>query len=115
MIKKQKFPNNIVLKYMYNRLDKPTRRAQRRYQRYLGKLTSKFVTKNLKGFKPPEYYNSNNYVRTGTMIILLADSAYYKSFPQSSDKIFINHFHTPYLYLAEKLPETGMGDFRLRK
>ncbi len=115
MIKKQKFPNNIVLKYMYNRLDKPTRRAQKRYQKYLGKLTSKFVTNHLKGFKPPEYYNSNNYVRTGTMIILLADSAYYKSFPQSSEKIFINHFHPPYLYLAEKLPDTGTGDFRLRK
>lgn len=115
LIRKQKFPKNLVLRHVYNRLNIPTRKAQRRYQNYLGKLASGFVKKNVPGFKPPEYYNSNNYVRTGTMIILLADSAYYKAFPQSSEKIFTNHFHPPYLYLAEKLPETGTGDFRLRK
>lgn len=105
-IKKQKFPNNIVLKGIYNRLDKPTKKAQKRYQKYLGNLMSGMVKKYLgKEFKEPEYYSSNHYVRAGTMVVLLADEEYFKEFPDSKEKIFVHHFLEPYLSLTQKLPE----------
>ena len=104
MIKKQKLPQRIVLKYIYNQLSKPALKAQKNYQNYLGKLASKLVAKNLTGYVAPHYYNSNDYVRTGPTIVLLADSAYFRKYPDSKEKVFIHHFHPPYLYLAEKLP-----------
>jgi heat shock protein HslJ len=104
MIKKQKFPKNLALKYAYNQLSKPTYRANRNYQKYLGKMASTIVAKNITGFSAPaSYYNSNHYVRTGNTIVLKADENYYKQFPESKEKIFAHHFHPPYLYLTEKL------------
>ncbi len=105
IIRKQKFPKNVALNYMYNQLDRPTRRAQRNYQKYLGKYTSGLVRKSLKELTPPEYYNSNNYVRTGNTIVLFADEAYYKTFPDDPQKVFLHHLHSAYLYLAEKMPD----------
>lgn len=104
LIKKQKFPNNLVGRYVYNRLDKITLRAQRRFRRNMGNLTSKFVKSYLKGFEPPEYTNSSNYVRTGPTVVLLADEDYYKLYPDDPAKMFMHHFPAPYLYLLEKLP-----------
>ena len=103
MIKKQKLLNRIALKYAYNSMSKPALKAQKNYQKFLGKLASKTVSKNLNGYVPPEYYNSSDYVRTGTTIVLLADSAYFSKYPDSKENIFIHHFHPPYLYLADKL------------
>ncbi len=107
MINKMKFPKNIALRYAYSRLDNPTKAAQRRYQNYLGKMVSKAVKKSLPGFIPPTYYKSNHYVRAGNTIVLLADSAYFNLFPESTTNLFPHHFHPPYLYLADKLPDTG--------
>ena len=104
MIKKQKFPKNVALKYAYNQLSKPTYKANKNYQKYLGKMASTIVSKNMTGFTPPPaYYNSNHYVRTGNTIVLKADEDYYQRFPESKEKIFAHHFHPPYLYLTEKL------------
>ncbi len=105
LIKKQKLPQRIVLKHVYNSLSKPALKAQKNYQKYLGKIASNTVKKNLNGYLPPEYYDSNHYVRTGNTIVLLADSAYFKKYPDSKEKIFTHHFHPPYLYLANQLPK----------
>lgn len=103
IIKKQKLPQRVALKYVYNRLSKPSLRAQKNYQKYLGNLAAGVVQKNIAGYTPSDYVNTNNYVRTGTTIVLLADAAYYAKYPDSSEKIFAHHFHPPYLYLAQKL------------
>lgn len=103
MIKAQKFPKNIVLKRVYNKLDKPTKKAQRNYEKYLGKMASKLIRNTLDGFIPPEYYNSNHYVRTGNSIILLPDDAYFTRYPNDSTQLFIHHLHAPYLYLLDRL------------
>ena len=103
IIKKQKFPKRVALKYVYNRLSKPSRRAQKNYQKYLGNIASGLVQKNIEGYTPSDYVNTNNYVRTGNMIVLLADEEYYQKFPDSPEKVFAHHFHPPYLYLAQKL------------
>ncbi len=103
VIKKQKFPQRLVLKHVYKKLNKPTWKAQRNYEKYLGKMTSKLVKNNLTEFVPPVYYKSNSYVRTGTTIVLYADDLYYQTYPDDPKKIFNHHFHHPYLLLLERL------------
>ncbi|CCH00824.1 lipase class 3 [Fibrella aestuarina BUZ 2] len=100
-IKKQPFLKRLVLRKVYNDLSKPALQAQKNYQKYLGNVASRTVKKSLNGYVAPDYYNSNHYVRTGAMVVLLADSTYYHRFPDSADKVFTHHFHPPYLYLAE--------------
>ncbi len=104
LIRKQKFPDKLVLKYVYNRLSKPSIRAQRNYQKYLGKHTSKIVGKKLNGFHAPGYYNSNHYVRTGATIVLQPDEEYRSRWQDSDTSMFVHHMHSPYLYLLHKLP-----------
>jgi Lipase (class 3) len=103
MISKQKFPTKLALRYAYNRMSKPTKKAQRNFQKYLGNYTSKIVKKNIPGFEPPVYYESNHFVRTGPTIVLKADEEYFKIFPNDQQKIFNHHFHEAYLTLLDKL------------
>lgn len=105
IIRKQKFPKNIALKYAYNKMSKPSEKAQKNYQKYLGKMVSQAVKKQIPSFAIPEYYNSNYYVRTGNTIVLYPDSEYFKVYsndPKNPD-IWQHHLPKPYLYLAEKL------------
>lgn len=103
VIKKQSFWRRIALNHVFNKLNRPTRRAQKNYEKYLGKMTSGFVRKSLKDFVPPDYYRSNDYVRTGAHVVLVADSAYYQLYPDDPKTLFVHHFHQPYLYLLDKL------------
>ncbi len=102
LIKKQRFPMNIGMRYVYGKLSRPSKRAQRNYQKYLGKMVSKSITKQLKEFQTPKYYESNNYQRAGHGIILKPAGEYNKYFPDG-DNIWIHHFIEPYMYLAERL------------
>jgi len=98
------FPKNIVFKYFYGRLSRPTIKAQKRFERYMGRLIAKQVKKHLPGYEPPAYVHSADYVRTGNTIVLLAKEDYYRKFPDKSDNIFIHHFFEPYFYLTAQLP-----------
>ena len=98
----QPFPKNLALRYAINRMDKPTRRAQRNYQRFLGNMAAKMVSRQLAGYKAPPYVHSSDYVRCGHIIVLQADSLYYTRFPDDDRKVFIHHFFEPYFYLAER-------------
>ncbi|PSK92633.1 lipase family protein [Taibaiella chishuiensis] len=104
MIRKQKFPMNWVAGYAYRRMSKPSFRAQRRYQRYLGGFVSKAIKKHLPGYVPPAYFPSNDYVRVGPTIVLPNDEAYYKQFPDGTPNVFMHHLFEAYLYLTAKLP-----------
>lgn len=104
MIRKQKkLSNRIAFRHVYKKLSKPADEAQRNYEKYLGKMVSRSVKKNLIEFKSPEYYKSNNYVRIGTTIVLYADDEYKKVFPTKEGQFWLNHGIDRYLYLAEKL------------
>lgn len=105
IIKKLKFPKNIALKHVYNKMSKPSEKAQRNYQKYLGKMVSQAVKKQIPNFVVPEYYNSNYYVRTGNTIVLYADEEYFKLYNNDPENpnIWQHHLPKPYLFLAEKL------------
>jgi len=102
-IKKMKFPKNIALGIVFNRLDKSSRKAQRNYQKYLGKKLSPSVGKNLPGFQAPTFFASSNYVRTGNTIVLSGKEDYFRIYPANSSKPFEHHSPYAYLYLADKL------------
>lgn len=99
-IRKQPFIKRIVMTKVYNNLEKPTNKANRKFQKYLGKNLEVFIRKVLPEFESPEYVNSNNYVRTGNQIVLYPNEEYYKLFPQDKSNIWINHAFEPYLFLT---------------
>lgn len=106
-IKKMKFPNNLIVKHMYNKLDRPTKRAQRNFEKYLGRMTSKIVKKTLPDFQNPGYFKSNYYVRTGDIIVLTPDEGYNRQFNNTPENtnIWEHHVFGPYLYLTKQLPD----------
>lgn len=106
-IKKMKFPANLIVKHMYNKMDRPTRRAQKNFEKYLGRMTSKIVKKTLPDFQSPAYFKSNYYVRTGNIISLVPGPDYDQHFnntPQNPD-VWEHHLFAPYLYLLDQLPD----------
>lgn len=104
-IKNQKFAQRVVLKHIYKKLSKPSLKAQKNYEKYLGDLVSKAVSKQIPSIELPEYYSSNYYVRTGRTIMLMPTTEYFELFPNHSDKtaIWTHHFIEPYLFLTERL------------
>jgi len=111
-IKKAPFVKRIAMNYFYNSLDKPTKKANKRYQKQLGKTLGKFIKKSLPEYVSPAFFNSNNYARTGDIIVLYPDSSYYTLFPIDKDKIWTHHAFEPYLYLCNKYP--SISDYRLQ-
>lgn len=103
MIKNERLASRVVMSYAFKKLYKPTKKAQQNYQKMLGDITSKSVRKLIEGFEPPEYYESNDYVRVGRTIVLYADEDYYENNPSAELGVFKHHFHNSYLYLLDKL------------
>jgi hypothetical protein len=104
-IKKQKLLKRLVLKHAYNKLSKPSIKAQKNYEKYLGEMVSKAVKKQFPSIKLPDYYNSNYYVRTGTTIVLMPDEEYFEIYPEklNNNEIWIHHFIEPYLFLVNSM------------
>lgn len=105
--KSQKFPVNLMLGYVANRLNAPLKKAQKRFEHYLGKVAYKQLAKTIQGeYNSPVFFPSNHYVRTGNTIVLIPDAEYEKEFvEQAKDKFWVNHMYKPYLYLVHKLPD----------
>lgn len=102
IIRKQKLIARIGMRHAYKGLKKPSEKAQRNYEKYLGRYAGKIVSKNLPEYQSPAFYKSSNYVRTGPTIVLFAGEAYYKAFPDSDKEVFIHHGLHPYLHLLEQ-------------
>lgn len=102
MMAKQPFPKNIVLKLLYNKLRKPSYKLLARYKRFLGEEAFKMVKKQYKDMGRPDFYNSNNYMRAGSPIVLLPQADYYKLYSDTSSNVFVHHFLEPYDYLMKQ-------------
>ena len=85
-------------------MSRPSEKAQRNYQKYLGKMVSQAVKKQIPGFKVPDYYKSNYYVRTGNTIVLNATPEYFQRYSNepAHPNIWQHHLPEQYLFLAEK-------------
>ncbi|MCF2444974.1 lipase family protein [Dyadobacter sp. CY345] len=102
VVKKQKLFTRVALRHAYKQLKKPSEKAQRNYEKYLGGFASKMVKKTLPEFVPPTYSHTADYVRIGPTITLLGDEEYYKLFPDSDKDVFVHHLLAPYLFLIDK-------------
>ncbi len=102
-LNKQGFFVALYGKHLFNNLNRPTMKAQKRFKKYLGNGLYKQVKKYMPQYQQPEYANSNNYMRAGVPIVLEPDAAYYKEFPDSSSNVFEHHLLKPYYTLVEKI------------
>lgn len=70
-------------------------------------MIAKGATKQLPAFTPPAYVQSNYYVRTGNIIVLNPDEAYFNLYSNEADNKNIWQHHVPvqYFFLVEKLKE----------
>lgn len=103
VIRAQKMPRRMALRRAYNKLDKPTRKAQRNYQRYLGDYTSVWIRQQLPGLEVPAFLPTNHYVRTGVQVVLKPDGLYENEYPVESAELFTHHLHGPYLLLIDQM------------
>ena len=102
-LKKTSFPENIILKHVYNQLDKPTKKAQKKFNKNLGQHMAKQIKNYFPDFKSPAFQESTNYVRVGKTIVLYANEEYFKAFPNTESEIWQHHKFEAYFYLLEKL------------
>ena len=98
-LKKLPFKQKIILRKIYTNLEKPPKKANKRYQKYLGKMIGNNIQEALPGFEMPNLYNSNNYVRTGRQVILHANDEYFKLFPENKEMIWNHHMYEAYYFL----------------
>lgn len=101
-LRKSNFLVRVAGGYVYKRMSKSARKAQKRFDRYLGHVVYKQVKKFMPELEQPKYTNSFNYMRAGYPIVFEPDADYYKRFPDTGNNIFVNHLFYPYYYLVNK-------------
>lgn len=104
ILKKQKFLVRMAGNTVYSKLEKKPRKAQRKFEKYLGhKLFKLGIRKALPQLIEPSYVHSTNYMRAGTAVILMPDETYKQQFPNDTNKPFIHHMFAPYSFLLKKI------------
>ena len=88
---------------VYKKMDRSTRKAQRRLDKYLGTKMYKIVNKVLPQFKEPSYAKTSSFTRAGVPIVLIPDEAYWKVFPADPSKTFQHHLIKPYQFLLTSI------------
>jgi len=101
-LQKQKFIVRLLAGHIYTRMSKSTHKAQRKFDKYLGRVLYKRVKKFMPEYEQPRYTTSFNYMRAGTPIVFEPDEEYYKRYPDTGSNIFRNHLFEPYYYLVKK-------------
>ena len=108
--RKRKFIVRLYGNYVYNRMSKSTRKAQRKFDKYLGRVMYGQVKKYMPEYQKPKYTTSFNYMRAGAPIVFEPDEEYYKRFPDTGSNIFRNHLFEPYYYLLKKTYKSQMAN-----
>jgi hypothetical protein len=104
MLGSQSFFVRLYAKNMFNKLSKSTRKAQKRYEKYLGDKVYKMVRKTLPQLKEPTYVHSMNYMRAGTPIVLIPDEQYTREFAadeDNKDNVWYHHSYHAYATLLK--------------
>lgn len=99
-IKKQGLKKRIAFRMLKN----PSEKAVVNYQKILGHHVSKMIKEYLPHFEEPVYFPSNNYVRTGTHIVLKPDDEYLQKYSEEkNDNSMLHHSLVPYYQLSQKI------------
>lgn len=93
----------MAMKSLFKKMKNPSEKTVNTYQKFLGKAVAKQIKKYLPNFVEPTYAHSNDYVRTGTPIVLMPDAAYYAKY-KDGDKpdLMLHHSLPPYFDLTER-------------
>lgn len=106
----QSFFVRLYAKNMFNKLRKSTSNAQDRYEKYLGDRVYKLARKTLPQLREPAYAPSMNYMRAGTPIVLIPDSAYQKRFAanaKNKNNVWYHHSYNAYVSLLNTWYSNG--------
>lgn len=104
------FIPQVYLKHAYRKMDRPTKKSVKRFQKYLGKRIKKVLLKKKQGIEVPKAVKSFAYVRVGQQIILEPNEEYLKLFTQFPDDYFLNHGIDQHLFLMNLLEEKSYHD-----
>jgi hypothetical protein len=99
-LKKTGFLVRLYAMHIFNKLDRSSEKANKRFRKVLGKTLYKMVHKNLPPFPEPEYAHSMNYMPAGTPIILMPYKNYDTDFPYNGKNVFIHHGLEAYYLLT---------------
>ena len=92
--------------HAYNKLDKKSYKAMKKYRKYMGAYMYKRVKNSLPQFEQPDYPYSMNYMTAGAPVILIGDSKYHEQFKFDGKDMFVHHMMKPYLFLLnQQFPE----------
>ncbi len=100
LIKRLPFPQNLAIKYVYTKLNNPTKKAKKNYNKILGKRVYRMVNKYNNSFVNQTNNYSTNYMPVGTVVLLIGDTLYHQKYPSNDSNIFIHHSHSAYIYMA---------------
>jgi hypothetical protein len=100
-INKLPFPQNMAIHYVYGKLNRPTKRAHKNYNKLLGQRVYRMVHKYNDDFANPTNKYSTNYSNIGTHILLFPDKEYLAQFQYDGKNVFIHHSHSAYIYLVQ--------------
>lgn len=93
----------VVVKSIFNKMDRSLKKAQKRLLKYLGFKMYKFVEDYMPGMEEPVYVESMNYVPAGSPIILPANENYEINYVQKAKKsVFVNHWAPAYYFLLKE-------------
>lgn len=104
-LSQQRYFVRVYANMVYNKLNKSTRKAAKRYRKYLGDKVGKQVNKKLPKLDGIDVKSSMNYMRAGTPVILMPDQEYYTRFPDDPTKgmgIWSHHTFNAYYSLLKK-------------
>ncbi|MBK8341194.1 MAG: lipase family protein [Flavobacteriales bacterium] len=110
LIRKLPFPQDVVIVGMFNKLDRPTKRARRNFKKLLGGRAGKLAAKGLPGYVPPAYVDCSDYVRTGPILVLQPDAAYRAAWPDDPARIFMHHGLQRYYELMDRYDPAGWNN-----
>ncbi|TCJ12634.1 lipase family protein [Flaviaesturariibacter flavus] len=104
-LRRQKLPVRVYGSMVYNKLTHSGRKAVAKYQKYLGERVGKEVRKVFPQLQLPGTQPGLDYMRAGSPVVLMPDSAYTARFPFDAAHphgVWIHHSFEAYYYLLRK-------------
>ncbi len=93
----------VVVRSVFNKMDRSLKKAQKRLLKYLGFKMYKFVEDYMPGMTEPTYVESMNYVPAGSPIILVANENYEINYVKKAKQtVFVHHFAPAYYFLLKE-------------
>jgi hypothetical protein len=104
-LQKQSVAVRIYAGMVYRKLTRKSRKAVKKYQKYLGERVGKEVRKVLPQLQLPGMRPGLDYMRAGSPVVLMPDSAYFSRFPNDIHQgatVWQHHGFEAYYFLLRK-------------